>query len=138
MPNEFPVRLGLLLRQAHRRAAAAADQALAEFGLSGRHLAILAALRDGSLSQQELVDRLRSDKASMVRNVDHLEGLGYVQRDAVRADRRAYAVSLTANGRTVLGDAAAAASEMAEQLTSSLTPAERTTFLRLLGKFVDG
>lgn len=136
MASDYPIRLGMLLRQAHRRAAVAADEALSEFGVSGRHLGVLTALRDGPLSQQELVTALRSDKASMVRSVDHLENLGYVQRAPVREDRRLHAVSLTARGRTVLHDAIDAARAMAEELTSGFTPAERETFVELLGKFV--
>lgn len=136
MASDFPISLGLLLRRAHRRAALAADDALSEFGLSGRHLGVLSALRAGPLSQQEMVTQLRSDKASMVRSVDLLESLGYVQRAPVREDRRLHAVSLTTHGRTVLRDATDAARSMAEELTSGLTTAERDTLLDLLRKFV--
>ena len=66
-----PFALGLLLRQAHERVAAAMDTALAPFGIERRHLMVLMRLvGEGALTQKELVERTRHDKASMVRIVD--------------------------------------------------------------------
>src|SRR5213078_355803 len=80
--------LGLLLRQAHRRAAAVAAAALAPLGLSGRHYGVLMLLaRDGTSTQTRLITDLGSDKAGMVRTIDDLDRRGFVRRAQSPKDR---------------------------------------------------
>ena len=81
-----PFALGLLMRRAHDRAAAALVQALRPLGLELRHFAVLIMLNaHGPLSQSALVQLTGSDKASMVRVVDDLEARGWSNASPSRA-----------------------------------------------------
>jgi MarR family transcriptional regulator for hemolysin len=50
----------------------------------------------GSLSQQELADRLEKDKANITRILHLLEKKGFIERQTDLSDRRKYLISLTA------------------------------------------
>lgn len=131
-----PFALGLLMRRAHDRAAAALVQALRPQGLQLRHFAVMITLNaHGPLSQSALVQLTGSDKASMVRVVDDLERAGIVERKPVPGDRRVHAVEMTGHGRDVFDRAHVAAAPIAERLTSHLEPGEGERLLDLLTRF---
>ena len=96
-PDEgSPFALGLLLRQAHDRVAAAMDEALAPFGIERRHLMVLMRLHaDGPAAASVIWCPDDHDKASIVRIVDDLERLGLASRELVPGDRRLRAVTMT-------------------------------------------
>jgi DNA-binding MarR family transcriptional regulator len=134
-----PFALGLLLRQAHERVAAAMDEALRPFGIERRHLVVLMRLHaDGPSSQRDLVDRTQHDKASMVRIVDDLERLGLASREHVPGDRRVRAVTMTEHGRTVFAQAHAAATPAAEAATAPLTKQQAGQLEKLLRTYLAG
>ena len=73
------LRIGLLLRQAHQRAARALNDALAPLQLTGRHFGVMLLIdRDGVSTQRDLIRQTGSDKAGMVRTVEDLESLARV------------------------------------------------------------
>src|SRR4051794_37021778 len=77
--------------------------ALAPLGIQGKHFHVLQALSiHGPASQRELIDRLNSDNAAMVRIIDELEALGLGRRQPAPTDRRAHSVSITPAGRRLL------------------------------------
>ncbi|MFL6126780.1 MarR family winged helix-turn-helix transcriptional regulator, partial [Actinophytocola sp.] len=105
-PSGMSVRLGLLLRQAHRRAAAALNDALAPLGITGRHFGVLLLIeRDGVSTQRDLIRETGSDKAGMVRTVEDLENLGYLSRTRSTTDKRVTELVLTEAGRTAFESA---------------------------------
>jgi DNA-binding MarR family transcriptional regulator len=129
--------LGLLLRQAHRRAAAVLAEALAPLELSGRHFGVMMLLeRDGTSTQKQLSAELGSDKAGMVRTVDDLDRRGFVRRVQSSHDRRLYHLSLTAAGRTVFADARAVAGVAAQDIFAGLTGPEQATLADLLSRVI--
>jgi DNA-binding MarR family transcriptional regulator len=131
------LRLGLLLRQSHRRAAAALNDALSPLQLTGRHFGVMLSLsRDGVSSQRRLIRQLGSDKAGMVRTVDDLEALGYLQRTRSFTDRRVSDLSLTPKGKRAFGDATTLALSAADQLFRSFTQTELEVLEALLSRFV--
>ena len=128
-----PFAIGLLLRQAHDRVAAAIDEALARFGFERRHLMVLMRLQAaGPLSQRDLVTQTDHDKASIVRIVDDLERLGLASRELVPGDRRLRAVTMTKHGRDVFTRAYRAAEPAINGATENLTPAQTRELLQLL------
>jgi DNA-binding MarR family transcriptional regulator len=130
--------LALLLRMAHRRAAAAFTAALRPLGVEDRHFAVLLTLRRlGPLSQRQLIDAVGSDKSTMVRTVDELEHRGLAWRAPAAGDRRAYAVELTPAGHDLLTDAQAAADRAGTDLLACLTPDERAALRALLLRFIE-
>ena len=131
-----PFAIGLLLRRAHDRAAAALVEAIRPFGLELRHFAVLIALNArGPLSQSSLVAATGSDKASMVRVVDDLERAGLVVRRAVPGDRRVHAVEMTPHGLEIFDAAHVPARRIAGELVSHLRPGEAEQLGDLLARF---
>lgn len=129
--------IGPLLLAAHRKAAQAFNAALHPLRLQGRHFGVLLALhREGPLSQRELIERLGSEKSSMVRLIDHLEDLGLCQRERHPVDRRAYAVGLTDQGRAAFARAESVAEAVAAALLADLRPGEQHTLRELLTRLL--
>lgn len=124
------------MRRAHDRAATALVEALRPLGLELRHFAVLIALNaHGPLSQNGLAQVTGSDKASMVRVVDDLEGAGIVERKAVPGDRRIRAVEMTPHGFEVFDRAHAGAAPISDELVAHLGPGEADQLLDLLTRF---
>ncbi len=131
-----PFALGLLMRRAHDRAAAALVEAIRPFGLELRHFAVLIVLNArGPLSQSALVAATGSDKASMVRVVDDLERAGLAIRRPVPGDRRVHAVEMTPAGLETFDAAHVPAQEIADGLVAHLRPGEAEQLLDLLTRF---
>jgi DNA-binding MarR family transcriptional regulator len=137
-PRWVDLHLGLLLRQAHRRAAAILAAALAPLELSGRHFGVMMLLvRDGTSTQKQLLVDLGSDKAGMVRTVDELSRRGFIRRVQSPQDRRLYHLSLTDTGRGTFAEARKLADEAAQDIFVGLTVTERATLAELLSRVVD-
>jgi DNA-binding MarR family transcriptional regulator len=139
--NESPAdyAIGFLLRQAHQRASSAFAEALEPLGIAGRHFGVLHNLsRSGPLSQRELVDRVATDKTSMVRTVDDLERAGLATRRPTPGDRRVHSVQITDRGREALAEAEQTARQVTTRLMAHLDPAKRSQLVELLAEFLQG
>ena len=130
-----PYAVGQLLRRAHARAARAFGAALTPLGIEGRHFGVLAVLAEGPQIQRDLVERVGSDRVSMMRIVDDLESRGLALRRPVPGDRRLRAVELTPRGREVFEAAEKSARRTSEALLAHLEPAERSALVELLVRF---
>lgn len=132
------MRLGLLLRESQRRAAVALNAALAPLGLGGRHFGVLLLIaRDGVSTQRDLVRETGSDKTGMVRTVEDLAQLGYLDRTPSTMDRRVAELTLTDEGRAVFKRAREVAASTAQALTREFTEDELSTLISLLDKFTE-
>lgn len=89
---------------------------------------LLGILRDRRPTIKELAALLQLDKSSVTGLVDRAEERGLVRRIASTIDRRSVAVSLTASGRKLIDEAAAAFEAEIEVLVDDLSPTERTRF----------
>jgi DNA-binding MarR family transcriptional regulator len=97
------------LRRAARTVSRDYDAALSDSGLTIGQLSTLAALdSEGALRLGELANGLGMDRTTLNRNLDPLEKKGLVQSLPVADDARARAISLTAEGRAKLVQAAPA------------------------------
>ncbi|MEU9287768.1 MarR family winged helix-turn-helix transcriptional regulator [Streptomyces sp. NPDC048275] len=131
-----PFALGLLLRQAHWRAAAVMTEALRPLGIELRHFAVLIVLVDrGPTVQRDLAAATGSDKAGIMRVVDDLERKGLAVRKAVPGDRRVRAVEITPQGIELFDAAHVAAAPLAERLVAELGPGEPEQLTALLTRF---
>ena len=99
---------------------------LRPLGLHPRHYGMLGhlAAAEGS-SQQALADALGVHRSAMVALVDDLEQRGLAERRRDPADRRAYTLHLTAEGRTRLAELHAIAEDEEEVLLAPLDRHER-------------
>ena len=131
------LKLGLLLRQSHQRAAGSLNDALAPLGLTGRHFGVMMLMhRDGVSTQRDLIRQTGSDKAGMVRTVEDLENLGYLRRTQSASDKRVSDLTLTRKGSTAFETAQRLAGGAAHELFRTFTPDELDTLEALLTKFV--
>lgn len=122
---------------AHRYARAATNRALRAHQVDLRHLAVLGHLAEaGPAAQRTLVDRLQMDKSSMVYVIDELERQGLVDRRKDTQDRRRYSVHITAEGRTRLAEATAAAARTMAALMAPLSPDDQRQLHALLSRFI--
>lgn len=138
-PSSQRYAIGPLLRRAHRRATDAFNKGLVPLGIEGRHFGLLAVLEQaGPMSQTQLAARSHHDKSAIVRMVDDLQALGYLERRPDAHDRRAFAVTLTAQGRAAFHEAEAVGERVANGLLAGFTDHDRSELERLLTAFASG
>lgn len=131
-----PFALGLLLRQAHWRAATVMAEALRPLDIELRHFAVLIVLVNrGPTVQRDLAAATGTDKAGIVRAVDDLERKGLVVRKTVAGDRRVRAVEITPDGLELFDAAHVTAEPLAKRLVVELGPGESEKLTDLLTKF---
>jgi DNA-binding MarR family transcriptional regulator len=116
-------------------AAASFAARLSTLGLSPPDAGILRVLSQSEgLSQQQLATALAAHASRLVALVDALEGKGLVERRDDPADRRSYALHLTAKGKSMLERVARVGREHNEALCASLTRDEHEQLATLLGR----
>jgi DNA-binding MarR family transcriptional regulator len=106
---------------------------LAPLGLEPRQFLVLrhVAQAQGS-SQQALGKALRIPASRMVSIVDSLERRGLVERRANPTDRRARALHLTPEGRSMLARTFKVAADHERAICADLSPAEREMLVGML------
>jgi DNA-binding MarR family transcriptional regulator len=109
---------GLMLWRATNRWQAAQRAALKPFGLTHVQFVLLASLAyldtDGPVTQKQLADHAATDVMMTSQVLRALEGAGLVRRAPHPSDRRARALAVTPEGRS-LADRAVVAVEAADQ-----------------------
>ena len=124
-----------LLVQLGTRAARMFAERLAPLGLEPRHAGLLFRLAaNEGRSQQALGELLGLNPTRMVFLVDELEQRGLVERRRNAADRRSYALYLTASGRDMLRAISETAGAGHGLLGASLSEGERGQLAGLLRK----
>jgi DNA-binding MarR family transcriptional regulator len=109
------------------------SQRLAPLGLEPRHAGMLSRLAaNQGLSQQAIGELIGLNPTRMVFLVDELEQRGLVERQRNTADRRSYALYLTAHGQDTLREIQASRKKHQDQIGASLTQAERAQLTGLL------
>ncbi|GAA5035611.1 MarR family winged helix-turn-helix transcriptional regulator [Microbacterium fluvii] len=103
-------------------------------GLHPRQSAILSYLDESEhgASQQTLSDLIAVHRSAMVLLIDDLESKGYVRRARNGADRRAYDVVITAEGRAALHAIEPLTQAYEDELLGALSTDEREHLLGLL------
>jgi MarR family transcriptional regulator, lower aerobic nicotinate degradation pathway regulator len=109
---------------------------LRQTGIKPRHVAALAALRQGALTQQALGEAVHTDAAQLVGLLNELEAAELVSRRRDPNDRRRHIVELSALGAARLVDAENSVSQTEERLLAGLDAADRANLYRLLGHIV--
>lgn len=137
LPGALEGNIGFLLAKAHLAAREVGNAALEEVGLEVREFGALTILEDeGTISQQALSVLQRCDRTTMVAIVDHLEAEGLVERRRNPADRRAYALEITAAGRRRLKRAKELIRGAHDELLGALSVSERRELGELLRRIL--
>ena len=107
-----------------------------EHGITPQQGVLICVLMPGPLGMTELSQTLSLAKSSLTGLVNRSEANGLVQRAIDPADTRAVVVSLTPAGAAVAETFYAGTCRRVDDLTKSLSPAERDTLGALLGRMV--
>lgn len=127
-----------LLAQIGAHAAAKFAEQLAPLKLTPPQAGILGVIsRQNGPSQQTLADLLGMFPSRLVLMLDELEKAGLIERRANSADRRIYALHLTARGKKALQAIGRIAREHDESLCRALNASERATLAQLLSRIAD-
>lgn len=138
-PQALARRAGFLLSVLGRISRDATERALGPLGIKPYHYGVLVALDEGGPAPQRVVgEALGIDKSSMVVVVDHLEGLGLVERRRNPENRRAYRLTLTDAGRNVLSEAEPLVGQVEEDIMAPLDDAQRRQLHALLLSLLPG
>jgi len=100
----------------------------------GRMTALCIIGNQPGINQSALADALRVNRASVVKVIDALQSLGYVERQSIPDDRRSYALAVTPRGREELRRLTALSRRYEDMIGAQLTGRERKTLIRLLAK----
>ena len=108
-------------------------------GLTPRQLAVLIAVSaDEGLSQTGLVERTGVDRSTLANLVGRLKRKGLLERRRTKDDARAYAVTLTDEGRRVLQTVQPLAKKVDDLILAALPAKQRENFLSRLRSIVVG
>ena len=136
IPPSLDDRPGALLVIAARTGQDLARRRLAPLGLSVQLCGVLNLLAEGPISQQALGAQLGIDRTTMVELIDDLEKRGAVVRRKNPADRRSYALVLTAPGKVLQKKAARAFDSAAAEVFEPLKTEERHVLSNLLRRVI--
>jgi len=103
--NPMKDTVGHIAGNIHRMFLSILNKNLAHLDIERYYLPImLIEAGEGSLTQQELAEKLSCDKVHVVRIIDYLSENGYVQRVQNSQDRRKYGLVITEKAKNVLPD----------------------------------
>lgn len=90
------------------------------------------------LTQGDLAAAIRRNTSSLTPVLDDLCRLGYVVRDRLESDRRAYTLTLTSAGQAVLADLMASAVAHEREIDRLVGRANRSEFILILKRIIAG
>lgn len=127
--------LAFLLSQVGAHAAGKFARRLAPLKLNPGHAGILRVINmDPGISQQKLATLLGMFPSRLVLVLDEMEKIGLLERKPSAADRRTYALHLTAKGKKTFQTILRIAGEHQDELCAALSPAECETLADLLSR----
>ncbi len=110
-------------------------QSLRPFDLRMITLSALAIVSDNpGLRQSQLADALDIERPNMVAIVDELESRKLVTRERTPNDRRAYALTLTANGKALLEKALVEVHAHEKRLLENIEPEDLSHLVSVMKK----
>lgn len=107
----------------------------APYNLAPEQSLILFVLRlEDGLTQQEVGEKIKKDKANIARMAENLEKKGFIERVRDPNNRRALKLYLTPQGRTIYNEALTVFEEYDNEVSSRVTAEELREFKRILCK----
>lgn len=136
---KFQLGLGMLTRRVYFHMVRSAARLLSAFDVTVEQFVVLLCLGDEQrLTQQELVRRCSSDPRSMGKMLDILSAKGWVKRVDHAADRRAWQIVLTPQGRKMKLKMDEAIVPLRERRTKVLGVAESKALRDLMARLAEG
>lgn len=113
-------------------------EGISEFGLIPPHLGLLRLLKGlGQHSQNQLAEQLGIDKATMVKLIDQLEKMKFIERVQDSKDRRIWQIHITPQGEKLLVKVSTIREAIESKFLSSLTEAERKVLIKCIPQLLD-
>lgn len=134
--NKEPI--GKLISIAHRNNQKRLAKRLAPYGIGsgGQHAFLKAICLSPGITQDQLTQQLRFDKATTARSVKLLEQSGYIKRKPDPNDRRSHLLYPTEKADRFFPMLRSILDESNRKLASHLTPEEETQLIALLRKVI--
>ena len=127
-----------LLHRAAQSVGEVFDSVIGEKGLTPRQLMVLATVGDNEgLSQTAIVLCTNIDRSTTADIVKRLKRKGLLQRHRTKEDARAYAVTLTEEGRRVLRSAEPLSRRVDTRVLGALPASQRERFIQALALIVE-
>ena len=124
---------GHLLRRAHQRAVDLFAEEVGEDGPTPRQFAVLLSVfQNPGMSQTALVQASAIDRSTLTEILRRMIARGLISRRRTKADQRANALTLTAEGEALLTQAFDAAMRAQDRTLEPLEPQHRELALQLL------
>jgi MarR family transcriptional regulator for hemolysin len=110
------------------------DKEMAQFNLSRTQWKVIARFNflPTPCAQQQLLASMGIDRAHLARTLDQLEQQGFIGRERVATDKRAYNIFLTAQGKRLLKKIEQILQSESETIMGGMSQNERTTLRQLL------
>jgi DNA-binding MarR family transcriptional regulator len=135
----LPELLGYRLRRAQLGVFRDFVDAMASDGLTPGQFGLLTLIgANPGLNQSRLAEAIGVDRSTMVTALNRLEGRGWIERGPSPSDRRAFAVSLTELGQTVLARSKRRVRAHEKRIAGNLSPSQRETLMTLLDALTPG
>ena len=129
----------VLIAKINRNIRKIKNQEMAEYGLRSAHISCLYYLyATDAATATDLCERCDEDKATVSRSLDFLEKNGYLACDAKQTKRYKSPFTLTEKGRAVAEKIADKVNGVLDEISVTLTEAERVEFYRCLSVISDG
>ena len=101
---------------------------------SGQYLFLLNLYKHDGMTQEELTQKVKLDKATTARAVKKLEDEGYVKRVKKENDKRAYSLQITEKGEQIKEDVYLVMNEWENEVRKCLSKEESEQLAKLLNK----
>ncbi len=101
---------------------------------SGQYVFLLALYKKDGISQEEISDHLKIDKATTAKAIRRLEKEGYIKRDINSEDRRAFKVFLTQKAFDIKPEIHSILRNWSDVLSGGFSEDEKKLVLELLGR----
>jgi DNA-binding MarR family transcriptional regulator len=132
--------LGFLLGTVLRNQEMLLENTLKDLEISLKEYALLMVISGSKQkpTQLEAGNQLRFDRTSVGQLIDGLCGKGFIERSPKPNDRRAYLLSLTAQGVDLLKQLRAIEANCTNICLSPLAPSDRSKFMNYLQTLIKG
>lgn len=133
--TEVSKSIGFLLAKAYQRACALYKETFDNYDLTPQQFGLLRFLwEEDGITQVELSSRSQIDRTTIGGLIDRLEQSGLLKRLPHPEDRRAYRISLTADGKQLQAELAPLAEQLHRNIVAPLSPDEVDSLRTILQK----
>ena len=127
--------IGKYIGEIHRASCIYFGKKFNKFGIgAGQYLFLLNLYKHDGVTQEELTEKVKLDKATTARAIKKLEDEGYVTRIKKESDRRAYKLELTEKAEQIREEVYSIMDEWENKLRNCFTHEESQELMNLLNK----